>query len=165
LRAILPTLCLPSLKVKQIKELKNAQASINFIGANSREAFDAAVNNTMKGKTINDKVIIVVDKNTPEEWFSFDYPSQVQFKRDNQDLDLSADGIRKLTGAKEIKNVDVVVSRHAQLSPEAIQALNALTGSINLYLLLDDVTRLVVPLTTQELDQLANLQRLISTQA
>jgi serine/threonine protein phosphatase PrpC len=122
----------------------------------------------------NDVIVIVVDASFNEgllDAYRASYAEMgVHFRKNDETLDFSAKGIAEMAEFDgKPGRISVTVSRQAHLAASAVEQLRRLKTEtpdrISFYLLLDELTRLALPIDIDELEHFATLQRLISTQA
>lgn len=93
----------------------------------------------------------------------------VRVVRNDASLSFEPQALETRLGLSALKKINIFVGQNATLSPEALESLQTLERLkpqlASLYLLIETVTRVAVPVTLAQLGEMARLRRLIETQA
>ncbi len=154
---------------------------IHLSGAQNAQEAEALISEIVKQTHVTDgKVVLGFNrdvlselklKSTPDALHYYEF-SGIRFVA-NEDVPDSRDALAALLGTSliQLTTVNVVISRKLQADPVIIERLTRLSSEqdlkTNLFLLIDELSPLVVPLTggMSDLLNIAKLDRLISTQA
>jgi len=155
-------------------ENQGSVVSVRASGAANGEEVKAEVESALaftgEGRNKGGKVVIALKPSVFAEFAGKYEGGGVTFVPNDERLKFSNDFLKEITKSEKLSGVSVVVSRKTRFSESTLETLAELqssspAGFLKLYLLLDEATRMVLPVSISELSNIVKFQRLIAVQA